>query len=152
MTKPVEFDDLFRSLGEMRAKVSQDPAFMGAVAQWPECLADKGYHDNHELGDLSKKLQAEWDAQRGVATVVVTVGQEEATTAQPPSSPSAAPISVEEFRAKEIAAALADFDCRQGLTTIRNELAMKLETEFVEHHRQQLERYRDWVQSAGKPK
>jgi hypothetical protein len=119
-----EFQDLFNALGELYREIDEDPRLAAAHQDWAGCMADAGYPD----------LTTPADAQQAVlARVSELRGDEDAMP------------EVQEF---ELAIAAADYACQQEhVFGPRTTVVTELEDEFVAQHRDELERYRDWLNS-----
>ena len=128
------FAALEREMNTVRERVYDDPRARDLNAEWAVCMAEaghgglhasRGHHSfGHELGD-------EWDRLNGWG---------EYQTAEE-TVPDRAAVAA--FREREIALAVADFDCREALDfdARLTEISHEHEQQFVDDHRAELEAF-----------
>lgn len=115
-------------------QINDDPGVAAATAAWTQCLADAGHPGMTAASDPVTSIVTELTAQTGTAAG---------------SAPGATELDA--VRAREIALAVADHDCRvtSGLTAARDAAQRAMEQEYVDSHRVELEQLRDAISGGG---
>lgn len=149
-----EFDGMFEDLGTLYERIETDPRITEAAAAWASCMAEAGYADFEKPMDASTSVMDrmgelyQWDnpghgaAGGGVAEPPADAEGE--VTADFVSPADVDPAELEGLKEYELAVAVADYGCQQeSYEEVYVEVSTELEEEFVDSHRDELERYRD---------
>jgi hypothetical protein len=130
------FQDLLDALGELYRRIEDDPRLREAVRGWAACMAEAGYGGFAEPEDARQ-------------SVLDRLAPPE-SGGSPPAPPD--PAELAEVRAYELALAPVDLACqRDHLDGPRREVTAERELAFIEAHRAELARYRDWLAETRRP-
>ena len=140
-----EFAALAAEVEGHQDRVASDPRAIELDAEWASCMSDAGHPGllrPRGEGSVSRALWDEWDLLNGggVAADVVRDWDWEAHPDGPEGLfPGAAAVA--EFTEREIALAVADFDCRArtGFEARRTAIDHDLQQQFVDRHGAELE-------------
>ena len=138
-----EFESLFEALEKMMTAIDQDPRVATLIAQWSNCVADAGYPGMTSIDDARNSIFAKWADLNGWEFTPSEGGGISVSAVGGQDAPDLDPGEVGELRAEEIALAIADLGCRGDYASVHDQVQMELEKQFVEEHRDELERYRD---------
>lgn len=124
-----QFDGLVAEIGELYRRIETDPRLDQANQRWAGCMAAAGYPGLSHPDDARQSVHDR--------------------LAELPDRPAETEADV---RAYELAIAPVDHACQQEhLAGPHREVTVELEQEFVDTHRDELERYRDWLAATGAP-
>jgi hypothetical protein len=137
--------ELFRDIEALEDRFRRDPRIVAATEDWAECMAGNGYPDFKEpqeaenaVFDRMSALQGwggEGDESADSAGGLVAMGGPDADVD---------PDDLKELQEYEIGVATADYDCqREHYQDTHDEVAREIEQQFVDDHREELERYRN---------
>ncbi len=138
-------DELFRDVEALGDRFRRDPRIVAATEEWAECMAGNGYPDFKEPQQAENAVFDRILALQGLGGE----GDESANSAggfAVMAGPDADvdPDDVEELQQYEIDVATADYDCQRGhYQETHDEVAREMEQQFVDDHREELERFRD---------
>lgn len=144
-----QFQGLFDAMNQMYTDIDGDPATKAALDAWIGCMADAGHAGYTEIYGANTEVNDKWSELNGWNTMseggMVSSGAGTALPSGPPAE------KVSEFRAYEIALALADFDCKQssGYAKVADDVRISQEEKFLAEHRAELEQYRDSLNGGG---
>ncbi|MCL1799798.1 MAG: hypothetical protein FWG25_00320 [Promicromonosporaceae bacterium] len=137
---PGVIDDAFTALDReinlgFPNMVEADPRIVALNSSWVTCMSEAGHQVPASPRDLNQSLWPEWDGVGFSATVEEVDGE----LIWVPSPATQA------FRDREIALAVADWDCREGLDfdAARRVVELELQQVFVDRHFADLE---TWAQ------
>ncbi len=145
-----EFSAIEDEIGKFYETVQSDPRMADLHAKWGSCMADAGYDGMTNAYESQQPLYDEWNELQGWDDPEYQEQMEswdwEANPDGPPA-PTPDEAAVKAFTEKEIAMAVADFDC-QDKTNFQEE-SMKidhdLQQQFVDEHADELEA---WAEAA----
>jgi hypothetical protein len=143
----MEFESLMEDLWSIAERFQDDPRMEEPVQLWQDCMAAAG-HQFELIGDPEQEVWQRMDALQGWDEYMAEQdvdGEGEGTMA--PFEPQPIdPADLKELQDYELAVARADHECRdEHYNDIAAQVQRELEAEFVEEHREELERYRDWM-------
>lgn len=123
-----EFGDLSDRINELYQRIDDDPRLHEAHRRWAACLAGAGHPGFTAPPDARQSV---FDRLPGPVA----------------GAPAAAdPEQLAEVRGYELALAPVDHECqRRHVDGPRRLVTIELERAFIEEHRAELERYRDWL-------
>ena len=139
------FDGLFDDLGALYERVNNDPRVIEAQRAWADCMAAAGFGDFGAPDEARESVFSRMnelygdgdgdDAEDGGSGQSIRIGG---------GPKDIDPAELEEVRTYELDVAGADHDCQQdGYADLLQDVSFELETQFVEEHRAELERYRE---------
>jgi len=136
-----EFGWLAEELNNMWNSVEADPRWTRLQSDWTSCMADAGVGEFATQNDMHNGLQEEWSAVRNLDDPELWQNWDWEAFPEGPTIPEPDPADVEAFTAREIAVAVADFDCRQELDfdAVQLEINHDHQQQFVDRHRADLE-------------
>lgn len=140
--------DLMNSMSALYEKTNSDKRVKEVTKEWSSCMADAGHSDLKERSDASNEI---WNAlnelQGGGGMIVDGEGgavtsfstEEPADEYEEPTPPTEKEIS--DFKKKEIAMAVDDFDCAKkfDLDNIMLDVQFELEEAFIAEHKTELD-------------
>lgn len=138
-----EMTALQEEMEQLWTQIQSDERITSLTAQWSDCMADAGYTGMASMEDAQNALMEE---QNAIYDEVYGTGAEIEE-----SEWEALQAEVDERTAalaeKEIATAVADFDCRDQIDfeKVQLEVSNEYQQTFVDAHRAELEA---WVESA----
>lgn len=146
-----EFGGLLDDVHALSDRIHADARLDEAAELWLGCMADAGYPDFERVGDAEQWVREQMEELAGWAEVdeLRASGEfdaadeltEELVLAEPD------PDELAELQEDEIELAVADRDClAEHYDQTFTEVSVDLQEEFIEQHRDELERFRDWVQ------
>ncbi|WP_166346652.1 hypothetical protein [Phytoactinopolyspora limicola] len=145
-----EFDPLFDDVEALFERVRNDPRVTALVGEWQECMADQGFAGLEELDDPYMLIEDKtFEASVPEDEAPATMGDDGGVIVEGDSRSIIAPEKLKELRKHEIELATADFGCREQHEDDYRTVALELEEEFVDAHRDELERYRDFLHGSG---
>lgn len=148
MTNPDdEMNQMWEEFNRRSMAIEDDPELQKMTAEWGNCLADKGFPGHTEARSAQESLQKEWSELHGEKFTATGDGGYSIEAPETPVTPE--PTVLEEFKQREIAQAVADFDCSVGLTETRQTLQFAMEEKFVEEYGEVLTRQRELENGAG---
>lgn len=144
-----ELSALFDDLDALHERVSRDPRVVDAVESWRRCMADGGYPELDHPDDAAADIVVRaYDAM--VPADEGEVAGDAGVVVEGDARFVIDPREFAELQREEIALAGVDYACREAhYTATLVEVAGQLEREFVQAHRNDLERYRDWRSAGG---
>lgn len=123
-----QFQDLLDQIGELYRQIEADPRLREGGDRWAECLADAGFGGFAGPNDARQSV---FDRLREV---------------QGAGRASPDPAELAAIRDYELALAPVDLACRrEHLDRVRQTVTAEREQAFLDAHRAELERYRDWL-------
>ncbi|HEY6738427.1 MAG TPA: hypothetical protein VI076_06210 [Actinopolymorphaceae bacterium] len=126
-----KFDGLFKDLDALEKRIQRDPDLAKAHQDWAACMADAEHPGLARPDDAVNAVNGK------MSKVFTDEGTDESKLAE-----------VQKF---EMAISAADFACRaKGLTEVEKKVRTEHERAFVDDHRNELIRYRDWRTQAEK--
>lgn len=130
--------DVTEKLDALDESALTSPATVEASAAWADCMADAGYPGHAAPADARAAITAAWEEE-------FVPFAEFPGTLKGPSSDAAA-----EFRATELATALADVTCNEEVGWSATVLAVQVELEeaFVKDHQAELDEFVVAVEAA----
>ncbi|PZF80958.1 hypothetical protein [Jiangella anatolica] len=144
-----EFEGLFEDLDALRQRIESDPRITEAAEEWAACMAEAGYSEFEGPDDPESAVMDRLSELYGWDDEAPTDAPEEdepsvSIGGEGGELPEIDEAALAELQEYEIAVATADYECEQdGFGEVRREVAWGFEEEFVEQHRDELERYRD---------
>lgn len=146
-----EFDGLFEDMESLRQRIESDPRIVEATEAWAGCMAEAGYSDVEAANDPEDSVMDRmselygWDAEPPAGE------DDEDSAGGGPGMSIGGPGEIDvdeealaELQEYEIAIATADYECEQEqLAEVQRDVAWGFEEDFVDEHRDELERYRD---------
>ncbi len=145
---PDEFSGLLDDIGTLRERIGNDPRIGEAEQGWSDCMAEEGHGEFSTPDEPAQQVMDRWsNMQDGGQSG--GPADDQTVTAQPGSA-DVDPAELEKLQQYEIDVATADHGCQQGgYQEAYDEVSNELEQEFVDQHRDELERYRDAMAGAG---
>lgn len=143
------FSALEQEIQRFRDSAITDPRLAKLDASWSSCMADAG-HDGLTLDTSMKALLEEWQELQGQNDPEFQALQESWDWDANPDGPPAPAVdaaAVKAFKAKEIAAAVAEFDCKSKVDyeASKQKVDHELQQAFVDQHKAELDA---WVAAA----
>lgn len=147
-----EFDDLMNRMSQVWDQSQKDPAVVEVQDRWTACLADAGHpgftsidQPQQQIIDKSNKF---YESQPQPDPTQTSFDEAAASSAMAAitGSPDYAALQTE-----EIALAVADAECKEkvGYQQTLDEVSRRLQQQFVDDNRAELERYRDAMNGGG---
>ena len=124
-----EMDNTFAFIGS-----ESTPDFVTLNSEWSTCMIDAGFPDAQTPAALERSFLVDFNVVKGCTPT--GEGSWECRTDYQPD-----PVQHQLFNEREIAAAVANYDCREEVDFDRRhrQLGFALEQEFVNQHRNELE-------------
>jgi hypothetical protein len=123
-----QFQELLDRIGELYQQIEADPRLAAAATRWAECLAAAGYPGFSRPDDARESVFDRLSAVQG------------------PGQPTPDPAELAAIGDYERALAPVDLACRQEhVDGLRWEVTVERERQFIDAHRAELVRYRDWL-------
>lgn len=149
-TDSEDFADLEEEMNNLWDLVQADSRMVELNASWASCMADAGYDGQTTVNESNQALYDEWYELEGWNDPEwIAVQENWDWDAEPdgPPEPERDAAAVEAFTAKEMAMAIADFECQDSLDYQGKsvEIDHALQQEFVDQHRAELDA---WVEHA----
>lgn len=148
-----EFDDLQNRMSQLWDQGQKDPAVVEAQDRWSTCMADAGHPG---LATVDAAQQSINDRVNQLYESLPHPDPSELQTASPTAdivtgNPVTAAPGYQQLQTDEIALAVADFDCRDkaGYQKTFDEANQRLQQQFVDDNRAELERFRDAMNGGG---
>lgn len=139
-----EFEALSDEVNSFYESLMESSELADLDARWASCMADAGYPDQTAPGESYEPLYEEWNELSGWEDPEYVALQEswdwEAKPEGPPE-PERDEAAVEAFTAKEIAMAVADWDCKDEIDYQGewSRIDVRAQQGFVDQHRDELE-------------
>lgn len=144
-----QFAALQAEMDTLWERMQTDPRITAVNAEWASCMADAGHPGLPGAHELNNLLWEEWRVvQRWDQHDEIFMSWDwEANPDGPTEMPEPDPAEVAAFAEREIALAVADFDCRQSVDfeTVFQDVNHDLQQQFVDRHRAELEA---WAEHA----
>lgn len=138
-----EFSALQDEMNTMWERMQADPRITTVNADWAACMADAGHPGLTGSHELSSSLWDEWRAVQmwDVHEEIVENWDWDAEPMGPTDMPEADPAEIAAFGEREIALAVADFDCRRAVDfdAVQQDVNHDHQQRFVDQHRDELE-------------
>ncbi|MCL2594104.1 MAG: hypothetical protein FWD83_01070 [Promicromonosporaceae bacterium] len=146
---PAQFEALEQEIQTLWEQVQADPRISAANVSWSSCMADEGHPGLSSADDPLMLLQEEWGDMHGWNNEDLWQNWDWDAFPEGPEFPTPDPAEVTAFTAREIAMAVADFDCRAsaGIDRIRQEVDHDLQQQFVDRHRSELEAWASYMEA-----
>ncbi|TKV60350.1 hypothetical protein FDO65_01130 [Nakamurella flava] len=148
-----EFADLQNRMSQLWDQGMKEPAVLQAQDDWSSCMSDAG-HPGFSTVDAAQ--QSINDRVNKLYESLPQPDPSELETASPTAAlvtgnPLTTAPGYSDLRSEEIALAVADFDCREkaGYQKALDEANQRLQQQFVDDNRAELERYRDAMNGGG---
>jgi hypothetical protein len=147
----MEFESLMDDVFQIGERMQGDSRIEAATRAWKDCMADSGYPEFEMPGDPEQQLWQRWDELMGWSGPIEGDGEvapddDDSTTSvdEFPDPADIDPAEREEFEKYELEVAHADYAClKEHYTGVADEVQYEFEAEFVDEHRDELERYRE---------
>lgn len=148
-----EFSAVEDELNRFYETMQADPRIAELNTEWASCMADEGYDGITDVSTVQNDLSEEWNELQGWNDPEYTALSESWDWEAKPEGPPAPEVdekAAAAFTDKEIAMAVADFDCQEKVdyvgkgTTINHEL----QQEFVDQHKAELDAWADAATAA----
>ena len=137
MTNDEQFVGLRNEMNRLADVVAADPRMFELNVAWASCMADHGFTARPDRDEFwFTDVQNEWFALTG-RDVLLTWDWEHSPEGPPEPDRSLIPA----FREREIAMAVADYDCLQQVSWVETQRAIDFDhqQQFVDLHRNELE-------------
>jgi hypothetical protein len=144
-----EFEALMDDLWSIHERFMSDPRMEEPTENWRDCMAEAG-HPFEALGEPEQEIWRRMDELQGLDEYMEideeAAGESGGATPVPFEPKEINPADLEELQEYELAVAGADFRCKEEhYNDIAEQVQYDVEEQFVEEHREELERYRDWM-------
>jgi hypothetical protein len=146
----MEFESLMDDLWSLHERFVNDPRMEAPTQSWRDCMAEAG-HPFDELGEPEQEIWRRMDELEGwdeyMAVEEEMAGEVDGAAVPIPFEPREIdPADLKEIQEYELSVARADFRCKeQHYNDTAKQVQREIEEQFVEEHREELERYRDWM-------
>ncbi|HEX6196717.1 MAG TPA: hypothetical protein VFZ37_12460 [Jiangellaceae bacterium] len=138
-----EFERLLNDINSLAQRIHRDPRLEDANQAWLGCMADAGYPDLRQVGQAEQSIHQRMGELEGW-DMAAELSDTEISEFQPPEID---PDELAELQEYEIELAVADRKCMaEHYDDVFEEVSHGLQEEFIEEHRAELERYRDWAE------
>lgn len=148
-----EFTDLQNRMSQLWEQAMKEPEVLRAQDDWSSCMSDAG-HPGFSTVDAAQ--QSINDRVNKLYESLPQPDPSELETASPTAAlvtgnPLTSAPGYAELKDEEIALAVADADCREkaGYQQAADEANQRLQQQFVDDNRSELERYRDAMNGGG---
>jgi hypothetical protein len=143
-----EFQDMWDSMSQLWESTQSDERLVQVNADWAACMGEAGHPGFTLQQDAMQDVSTRWSELNGWPEPGEEMETATELTAEPTRPPAEA---VSKFQAEEIALAVADFDCQEkvGYQKLFETVRIEAESQFVQDHRAELERYRDSLAGGG---
>jgi len=146
-----EFGALMAERSRLVDLQARDQRTLAINAEWESCMADHGFSGIRDpMSLINQVLFPQWNVIRNdAAWVAARTEWDCAANPAGPEVPAALHSQVAEFRALEIAMAVADFECQILVDFNRRHEAVRhdIERDFVKRNRYELELMLQWAQA-----
>lgn len=149
---PEEFEGLLEEMDALGARISEDPRVIEATEAWVECMAEADYPGLTTVNDGLNLVQQHFVDLMGGDAASDGSGGASGDTAPGVNPPQLTADQEAEMREFEIEVAIADHGCQAGdgdYADVQYEVQVDVEQQFIEQHGDELDRYRDWLESTG---
>lgn len=136
-----EMNQMWEEMDRRRTALEDTPELKAATQEWTNCLADKGFPGLSNPMDVQQDLNEELAELYGETFTDMGDGGYSIDSPEEPVTPD--PADLEAFKQKEIAQAVADFDCSVDMVALRQKLQFEMEEKFIEEYGAQLDRQRE---------
>lgn len=145
---PAQFELLNQAISSLPDEILSDPRLISANIMWSSCMIDSGYEGLSDSSQLFQQIQKEWQHIRFEARNHALDNWDWEALPDGPNHWNVDQRTVDEFSAREIALATADFHCREvaNLDSIQLQIMHEHQSQFVEKHRLGLE---EWSRFAA---
>ncbi|MCL1899851.1 MAG: hypothetical protein FWG11_04965 [Promicromonosporaceae bacterium] len=147
-SSPEQFSALEAEMNGLWEQIEADPRLRDAQVQWANCMADEGFDGLTSAWDLQDELWNEWAEMNGwVGNDDLWANWDWDLNPEGPVLPAPSEEDAAEFRAREIAAAVASFTCdaQADIDGVRMSVNHDHQQRFVDLHGAELEA---WAQYA----
>lgn len=154
-----EFEGLMNDISSLSQRIHTDPRLEEAGQAWLGCMADAGYPDFQRVGEAEQSIHQRMGELEGWNMTESEMIESESTEAPSPDAsgdsseaviqepPEIDPEELAEVQEYEIELAVADRGCMaEHYDEVFTEVSHTMQEEFIEEHRAELERYRDWAE------
>ena len=137
-----EFGWLADEMNRVWEAADADPRMTRLQSDWASCMADAGHGEFPDQNTMHNALWEEWQVVQG-QDPSIWEGWDWEAFPDGPTFPEPDPAEVEAFTAREIAVAVADFDCRDELNfdAVQVEVHHDHQQQFVDRHGDALEQW-----------
>lgn len=135
-------------------QMQNDPRLTARNAAWATCMASAGYPGFADLNALHQSLNDEWGLVQGwVQNNEIWGNWNWDLHPEGPDESDlfeANPADIDDFGQREIALAVANFDCQQQVNweRIERDVNMDLQQQFVNQHRDELEAWAQFAEAS----
>lgn len=145
---PIAFGALQDEIDRFESIVQADPRTLALDAEWASCMIDAGEPGWVSPLQVSAGLREMFAAQDQIPVEVLLAWDWAAAPDGPPE-----PVGRAAFQEREIAIAVADWDCRDQLDhdAAQRAIDLDLQQEFVDQHRNELEAWVQYVAQGNMP-
>ena len=139
---------MWDSMSQLWESTQSDERLVQVNADWAACMGEAGHPGFTLQQDAMQDVSTRWSELNGWPEPGEEMETATELTAEPTRPPAEA---VSKFQAEEIALAVADFDCQEkvGYQKLFETVRIEAESQFVQDHRAELERYRDSLAGGG---
>lgn len=138
-----EFEDLLYDINSLGHEIHADPRLEAAGQAWLSCMAEAGYPHFQQAGEPEQSIHERLGELEGWDEYA-DLSEGEMLDAEPPQID---PEELAKLQENEIELAVADHECMAAhYDDVFADVSNELQDEFVEEHRAELERYRDWAE------
>ena len=145
-SEPVSpFGAVHEEIARFDEMVNADPRAQALNGEWVVCMTAGGHRGPASPGQLIGGLTDEWNSRDQLAADVFVAWDWEGEPGGPP-----APFDPVDFREREMALAVADWDCRAalGYDVRLRAIDIDLQQQFVELHRNELDAWIEYAAAA----
>lgn len=126
---------------DLEQRISSDPRLVEAQEAWQGCMREAGYGDYAEQSDIMTELFERLNELQSAA--FEDLDESEIDPEEPPE-PDIDEEALAELQEEELAIASAEAECtEQHLDDVQAEVRAEHEADFIDEHRDELERARD---------
>jgi hypothetical protein len=141
-----ENESLMEDLFQLAQRIDDDPQVAEAAAAWSDCMADAGYSDfdGDDIGEPEATVFQRMEEIGGFGNTAPGDNPGDDPGAEPD------PDDLKELQEYELDIAQADYTCKEEhYNDAADKVRWKLEEEFVEQHKDELEQLRDQLADSG---
>lgn len=147
-----QFTDLMNRMSQMWEQTQKDPEVLEAQDRWATCLADAGHPGFTSIDQPQQQIMEKSNAFYSSLPQPdpTQTSLDEAAMSSAMAAVTASP-DYAALQAEEIALAVADTECKDkvGYQQTVDEVSRRLQQQFVDDNRAELEQYRDAMNGGG---
>ncbi|HEY3140702.1 MAG TPA: hypothetical protein VGJ86_06215 [Acidimicrobiales bacterium] len=150
-----EFNDLWEEMDALYEGVNTDSRVADEARKWSDCMADTDHPDLEVPDDAPQLVNDRYqellppelrtpddELSEGGPALALPGGERD-------DSLGLAPDDLRDLKAYEIEVAAADLECRGDYDDVHYDVQVELEKQFIEDHRDELDRYREAFSTSG---